>query len=99
MQNAIENKTLTENSTRSRDLVLSLLFDTIGYLSYLIPLGVFTDMIWAPFSALMLFFLYRGMIGKIGGAVQFMEELSPGLDFIPTFTISWLYKYYFSKEN
>jgi hypothetical protein len=98
MSNTIQNTTFTENSTRSRDLVLGLLFDVIGYLSYIFPFGVFTDVIWAPFSALMLFFLYRGMIGKIGGAVQFIEELSPGLDFIPTFTISWFYKYYFSKE-
>jgi hypothetical protein len=47
----------------------------------------------------LLYLLYRGTIGKIGGMVQFLEELSPGLDFIPTFTLSWLYKYVLSKEN
>lgn len=97
MNNATEPKTLATHSTRSRDLLLSLLFDAVGYLSYLFPLGVLSDAIWAPISALLLFLLYRGTIGKVGGMVQFLEELSPGLDFIPTFTLSWLYKYVISK--
>lgn len=98
MNNVKEQTRVASNPTRSRDLVLGLLFDALGYLSYLFPLGVISDMVWGPFSAMMLFFLYRGTIGKIGGAIQFLEELSPGLDFIPTFTISWIYKYYYSKE-
>lgn len=99
MNNATKPKTLATHSTRSRDLLLSLLFDAVGYLSYLFPFGVLSDAFWAPFSALLLYLLYRGTIGKIGGMVQFLEELSPGLDFIPTFTLSWLYKYVISKEN
>jgi len=99
MNNATQDKTFVTNSTRSRDLVLSLFFDAVGYLSYTFPLGFISDVIWAPISALILFFLYRGFIGKIGGMVQFLEELSPGLDFIPTFTISWFYKYYYNKSD
>jgi len=98
MNNATEPKTLATNSTRSRDLLLSLLFDAVGYLSYLFPLGVLSDAFWSPISALLLYLMFRGTIGKIGGMVQFLEEFSPGLDFIPTFTLSWLYKYVISKE-
>jgi len=27
--------------------------------------------------------------GALGGIFSFLEEISPGLDFIPTFTIAW----------
>jgi hypothetical protein len=35
--------------------------------------------------------------GFFGGAFSFFEELMPGLDFIPTFTISWALVYF--KRN
>lgn len=86
-------------SNKNRDLLLSIVLDAVGYISYLIPLGVFSDFIWAPLSAFLLLNIYKGNAGKAGAIIQFVEELSPGLDFIPTFTLTWLYTYVFKKEK
>ena len=83
-----------------RHLFLSLLFDGIGMLSYVIPgLGEVSDMIWAPISAWIMTRMYKGKIGQAAGLVTFVEELVPGLDFIPTFTIMWFYTYVLSKPG
>jgi len=37
--------------------------------------------------------MYKGKIGQAAGVVAFVEEIIPGLDVIPTFTIMWLYTY------
>ncbi len=81
-------------------LALSLLFDAIGMLSFTIPfIGEFGDIVWAPISALLIYKMYRGAEGRIGGMVSFFEELIPGLDFIPTFTLTWIYKYVIKKRK
>jgi hypothetical protein len=75
-------------------LILSILFDIIGMLSFVIPgIGEFSDVIWAPVSALLIFKMYKGTVGKIGGMVSFLEELIPGFDVVPTFTLTWIYKF------
>lgn len=80
-------------------LILCLIFDLIGMLSYLLPvLGEFIDIIWAPMSAILIFFMFRKYNGAIGGVVGFMEEIMPGADIIPTFTLMWVYKYYFTNK-
>ena len=39
--------------TKKRDLVLGLLFDAIGFISYAVPfLGELTDLVWAPIAGL-----------------------------------------------
>lgn len=38
--------------------------------------------------------MFGGTKGAIGGVFNFIEELLPGLDFIPTFTITWLIQYF-----
>jgi hypothetical protein len=38
--------------------------------------------------------MFGGVRGLLGGAFNFFEELMPGLDFIPTFTITWLLQYF-----
>ena len=64
--------------------------DIIGYASYGIPvLGEFADIIWAPVSALIFFISFGGWKGALGGIGNFIEELLPGTDFIPSFTIMW----------
>ncbi|GGD33036.1 hypothetical protein [Flavobacterium orientale] len=84
----------TSKSNKKRDLFLSLLFDGIGMLSYLVPvLGTLSDVIWAPIAGLLLLRMYKGTVGTVGGIIVFIEELLPGLDFIPTFTITWIYTY------
>ncbi|MDP2160104.1 MAG: hypothetical protein Q8K02_06455 [Flavobacterium sp.] len=86
-------------SNKNRDLVLSLLFDGIGMLTYLIPvLAEFTDLIWAPIAGLLLLRMYKGTVGTVGGIIVFIEELLPGLDFIPTFTLTWVYTYLIKKK-
>ncbi len=79
-------------------LIISLLFDAIGMLSFVIPgVGEFSDIIWAPISYWLLTRMYAGKIGQISGIVSFVEEVLPGLDFIPTFTLTWLYDTYLHK--
>lgn len=91
--------TNTENK-KWRYLFLGLLFDAIGMLSFVIPwIGEFSDVVWAPLSAWLITRLYKGKIGQAAGIVAFVEELVPGLDVIPTFTIMWLYTYVFKKSE
>lgn len=86
------------NEHKLRNLFLGIIFDGIGFLSLLIPfLGEFSDVIWAPLSGLLIAWMYKGVLGKIGGVFSFTEEILPFFDFIPTFTILWIYKYLLKK--
>ena len=86
------------DTNKYKILGLSILFDAVGMMSFAIPfIGEFSDIIWAPISALLISRMYKGTVGKIGGLVSFFEELIPGLDFIPTFTLTWIYKYVIKK--
>lgn len=79
-------------------LLLCLLFDFIGYASYAVPFfGEFFDVLWAPVSAVIFWKLFGFRKGFLGGVFSFVEELTPGLDFIPTFTINWVLLYF--KRN
>lgn len=79
-------------------LVLGIILDIIGMLSFSIPgAGEFTDVVWAPLSAFLLFKMYKGIEGKVGGILTFVEEIIPGLDIIPSFTITWIYRYIIKK--
>ncbi|CAM1340319.1 hypothetical protein [Tenacibaculum aestuarii] len=81
-------------------LALSLLFDAIGYVSYLIPgVGELSDIVWAPASAYLMTKMYKGNKGKVAGALAFIEEAMPGLDIVPTFTLMWLFTYVFSSKE
>ena len=74
--------------------------DFIGYASYAIPgLGEFADIIWAPISAFIFYRTFGGWKGAFGGLLNFVEELLPGTDFIPSFTIMWVYQYFTRKKN
>ena len=64
--------------------------DGIGMLSYVIPgVGEFSDAIWAPISGFIFFLCFGGWRGAGGGIFNFIEEILPGTDFIPSFTIMW----------
>jgi len=64
--------------------------DLIGCASYAIPfLGEFSDIFWAPISAVIFFISFGGWKGAIGGIGNLIEEILPGTDFIPSFTIMW----------
>jgi hypothetical protein len=75
-------------------LLLSLLFDAVGLLSYFVPaFGELGDAIWSPLAGLILFVMYGGYLGAFGGIFIFLEELVPFTDFVPGFLIMWLVKY------
>lgn len=80
------------NKVTSRpSLLLCILLDIIGYATYAIPgLGELGDLIWAPLSAIIFYRLFGGWKGAFGGVFNFVEEILPGLDFIPSFTLMWL---------
>lgn len=87
-------------SHKQRNLMLGVVFDVIGMLTYLVPfLGEFTDVIWAPLAGYMLSAMYKGTIGKVGGIIEFLEEILPFSDFIPTFTLTWIYTYVIKKQE
>ena len=76
-------------------LALCVLMDLLGCASYLVPfLGEFFDLIWAPVSAIIYVKLFGGAKGVFGGVFNFLEEILPGLDIIPTFTITWFMLYH-----
>jgi len=82
-------------------LLLSILFDAIGMLSFVVPfIGEAFDVIWAPVSAFLIYKMYKGTEGKIGGIISFIEEAGIfGTDFLPTFTLTWIYKFILKKDN
>ncbi|KQB44465.1 hypothetical protein RCH33_1634 [Flavobacterium daejeonense] len=83
-----------------KKLFLGILFDAIGMLSFSIPfVGEFSDVVWAPLSGFLMTRMYKGKLGRIGGIISFAEEFLPYIDFIPTFTLSWIYYYKFKKKD
>ncbi|EDM42886.1 hypothetical protein SCB49_11337 [unidentified eubacterium SCB49] len=71
-----------------------LLYDAIGMLSMAIPVvGPFLDILWAPYAAKKMGDMYEGEAGKVASIVVFVEEILPVSDFIPTFTLMWLYTF------
>ncbi len=85
-----------KNKSKYSKLGLGLCFDALGYVSFVFP---FFDVIWAPLSGYLMTQLYDGKKGKIAGVIVFIEEALPVLDVIPTFTIMWIYSYYFDKMS
>ena len=83
-----------------KKLLVGLLLDGIGMLSLALPgLGEFLDVLWAPVAGWFMTRMYPGRKGKIAGVVAFLEELLPGLDIIPSFTLMWLYTFLLSKDR
>ncbi len=75
---------------RLPSLTICILMDLVGMATYLIPgLGEWGDLIWAPVSGFVFYKLFGGRLGLIGGIFDFLEELLPFTDIIPSFTIAW----------
>lgn len=88
------------SNTKTRDLLLGLLFDGIGMLSFTIPLvGEFSDVIWAPLAGFIMTKMYNGRIGRVAGIFTFLEEIMPFTDVIPSFTLTWIYVYFMKKSE
>ena len=91
---------VVKKSDKKTKLILSLIFDGIGMLSYVAPIfGEITDTFWAPISGLLLVLMYKGTAGKIAGLFGTIEELIPFTDVITTFTITWFYTYIIRREE
>ncbi|AKA36252.1 hypothetical protein [Flagellimonas lutaonensis] len=89
-----------KNDKKYQKLLLSILLDGIGMLSFVVPfIGDFSDVIWAPIAGWLMTRLYKGKVGQAAGIITFIEELIPGLDVVPTFTLTWIYTYLFKKGN
>ena len=76
-------------------LLLSLVIDAVGMLSYLIPfLGEATDFVYGPVSGIIIYMMYKEnpAVGIIGGLFGAGEEMFVA-DFVPTATLLWLYTY------
>ncbi|PWB25771.1 hypothetical protein [Flavobacterium sp. HTF] len=91
---------ILEKDDRVQKLILGLLFDGIGMISFSIPLlGEFSDVIWAPIAALIMSRMYKGRVGKVAGVLTFLEEIIPFTDVIPSFTLTWIYTYFFQNPT
>lgn len=87
-----------QHDKKYQNLILGLLFDGIGMLSFVIPfIGEFSDVVWAPIAGWLMTRMYKGKVGQAAGVVTFVEELIPGFDVIPTFTLTWIYTYLIRK--
>lgn len=86
-------------SNKYKLLFWGILFDIIGTLSFVIPyVGEFSDVIWAPVSAYLIMKMYKGTDGKVAGFISFVEEMGIfGTDLIPTFTLTWIYRFLIKK--
>lgn len=81
------------NNQKNASLLLCVVMDLIGYATYTIPvLGELGDILWAPVSAIIFFKLFGGWKGGFGAVFNFVEEILPGMDFIPSFTMMWLWQ-------
>lgn len=93
-------ETIIIKDEKVRKLLLGLLFDGIGMISFSIPLlAEPLDLIWAPIAAFIMSRMYKGRVGKVASILTFVEEILPFTDVIPSFTITWIYTYYFQKQN
>ena len=80
---------------RQPSLLFCIVMDVVGYASYAIPaLGEISDIFWAPLSAIIFFLSFGGRRGALGAIGNLVEEILPGTDFIPSFTIMWLLQRY-----
>lgn len=94
-----EELQVEQANNKIRDLILGVLFDGIGMLSFSIPiLGDFSDVVWAPMAGFLMTWMYKGRTGKVAGVFTFLEEIIPFTDVIPSFTLTWIYNYWIKKK-
>ena len=60
---------------KTNKLLLGLLFDAIGMVSFVIPgVGEFADVIWAPLAGFLMTNMYKGRVGKVAGVLTFLKK-------------------------
>jgi hypothetical protein len=93
-------KILKPQKNELPNIALCILLDVIGMATYIFPaVGEYADIVWAPISAYIFFKLFGGRVGKIGAVLNFLEEILPFTDIIPTFTIAWAIRYFGVKNQ
>jgi hypothetical protein len=75
-------------------LIAGIIFDLIGFATPFL-----LDLLWAPISGYLMSKMYNGKMGKTASVLVTIEELIPGLDIIPSFTIMWFYTYVINVEK
>ena len=81
-------------------LILCIVMDLIGYATFALPfLGEFADLLWAPVSAFIFYKTFGGWKGAFGSVFNFAEEILPFTDFIPSFTIMWVWQYFCAMQS
>ena len=82
-------------------LIFSVVFDLVGMLSFFVPfIGETFDILWAPVSAFLIYKMFKGTEGKVSSIISFVEEAGIfGTDFLPTFTLTWIYKFILKKDD
>ena len=87
---------ILDKNSKTKKLLLGIFFDLLGYVSYVFPPF---DFVWAPLSAYIMTKLYPGRAGKVAAVGSFIEEALPMVDFIPSFTLMWLYTFVFTRSR
>ncbi len=68
------------------NIAICIAMDLFGMIPIVNPM---LATIVAPISGWVFYKLFGGRIGIIGGVLDFLEEVIPIVDFIPTYTIAW----------
>jgi hypothetical protein len=90
-------QTETTMNKKQPSLVFCVIMDILGYATYAIPgVGELGDIVFAPVSAIIFYFMFGSWKGAM---FNFTEELLPGTDFIPSFTIAWFWQCFSRKTN
>lgn len=86
--------------SKNKLLIKGIAYDIVGMASMGIPVvGPFLDLLWAPYAAKTLQKMYPGKKGKLASYILFIEEILPGTDIIPTFTLMWLYTFVWERDE
>jgi hypothetical protein len=92
---ALDTANIQIMTKQTPSLLLCIFMDAIGYASFAIPgLGEISDVVFAPISAIIFYKMFGGWKGAFGGIFNFAEEILPFTDFIPTFTIMWVWQFF-----
>lgn len=91
---------MKESNTSIKTLLLCILLDAMGMLSFsILMLGESSDVVWAPIAAFIFKRMFRGPLGIYGSLFTFIEEIFPFSDVVPTFTIAWICERFFAKTK
>jgi hypothetical protein len=86
---------ITKQQKPLPNITFCILMDAIGCATYIFPLLTeIIDVVWAPISAYIFYKTFGGKVGQLGALINFVEEVIPGTDIIPSFTIAWFYTKY-----